>query len=230
MAELIAEKQAKMQKLSKCKGTTKKLKIAGLSTLGISAVGVVTNVAEAVALKKAKNDLEDAQSDAIKALCEGNNGLKGKYDSINQVCTVKEEPGADGITCKNNECSSDNIKVKIKVVKTEPIVPTEESAPAENTTDEALCNDEKGLNGKWNSTDKICTVKQELFNKLPNHINCNNEQTECSSGDIKVKIKVEATPAEEDENKTTLKGMGLNGTCLYYDGNVEGKVNKDQTN
>ncbi len=62
IAQLIAEKQAKMEKLEKCQGTTKKLKIAGLSTLGITAVGVGANIAEAVVLNNAKEDVKKAEN------------------------------------------------------------------------------------------------------------------------------------------------------------------------
>ena len=61
IAQLIAEKQAKMEKLEKCQGTTKNLKIAGISTLGITAVGVGANIAEAVVLNNAKEDVAKAQ-------------------------------------------------------------------------------------------------------------------------------------------------------------------------
>ena len=61
ITQLLQEKQAKMEKLQKCKGTTKKLKIAGLSTLGITAVGVGANIAEAVVLKDAKADAAEAK-------------------------------------------------------------------------------------------------------------------------------------------------------------------------
>ena len=54
VSQLIAEKQAKMKKLEKCKGTTKGLKIAGISTLGVTAVGIAGNIAEAVILDQKK--------------------------------------------------------------------------------------------------------------------------------------------------------------------------------
>jgi cell division protein FtsB len=44
---LVREKQRKMEELEKCMGSTKGLKIAGLSTLGLTAVGVAGNIAEA---------------------------------------------------------------------------------------------------------------------------------------------------------------------------------------
>ena len=60
ITQLIAEKQAKMEKLEKCQGTTKSLKIAGISTLGITAVGVGANIAEAVVLNKTKDEVKKA--------------------------------------------------------------------------------------------------------------------------------------------------------------------------
>jgi len=133
VAELIAQKRAKMQKLSKCKGSTKNLKIAGLSTLGVTAVGVVANVAEAVILKEEQGKLNKATSEAVESLCKSEKGLNGEWDSIDKICTVKEElfyklPA--GITCNiaRTECSSGNIKVKIRV-KIEPVAPIEYEVP-----------------------------------------------------------------------------------------------------
>lgn len=61
IAQLIQEKQQKMEKLEKCKGTTKNLKIAGISTLGITAVGIGANIAEAVVLDKTKDQVKEAR-------------------------------------------------------------------------------------------------------------------------------------------------------------------------
>ena len=61
ITQLIAEKQAKMEKLEKCQGTTKNLKIAGISTLGITAVGIGANIAEAVVLKDTKEKVKEAE-------------------------------------------------------------------------------------------------------------------------------------------------------------------------
>ena len=71
--KLIAEKQAKMEKLKKCKGTTKNLKIAGISTLGITAVGVGANIAEAVVLNEEKGKLKTEKANLEKAQKNKNN-------------------------------------------------------------------------------------------------------------------------------------------------------------
>ena len=52
IAELTRSKQEKMERLQKCEGTTKALKIAGLSTIGLTAVGVVGNVVESQKIKE----------------------------------------------------------------------------------------------------------------------------------------------------------------------------------
>lgn len=63
ISDLTAEKQEKMKKLEKCQGTTKGLKIAGLSTLGLTAVGVAGNIAEAVVLNEYKDKVKKAESE-----------------------------------------------------------------------------------------------------------------------------------------------------------------------
>ncbi len=77
--QLIAEKQAKLKKLESCKGTTKNLKIAGLSTLGITAVGVGANVAEAVILNKEKGKLNTAKNELAVAEQKYNDAKEKQY-------------------------------------------------------------------------------------------------------------------------------------------------------
>lgn len=58
--QLVREKQRKMVELEKCMGATNGLKIAGLSTLGLTAVGVAGNVAEAQKIKELDDYIEKA--------------------------------------------------------------------------------------------------------------------------------------------------------------------------
>lgn len=64
--QLVREKQRKMEELEKCMGATKGLKIAGLSTIGLTAVGVAGNIAEA----KKRDDLAVSIESADKKLPE----------------------------------------------------------------------------------------------------------------------------------------------------------------
>lgn len=57
-SQLIKEKQRKIEELEKCTGSTGKLKIAGISTLGLTAVGVAGNVVEAKKIKEYSKESE----------------------------------------------------------------------------------------------------------------------------------------------------------------------------
>ena len=58
---LIQEKQRKMAELEKCMGATNGLKIAGISTLGLTAAGVVGNIAEAKKIKEYDDKIESEE-------------------------------------------------------------------------------------------------------------------------------------------------------------------------
>lgn len=66
--QLVREKQRKMAELEKCMGTTNGLKIAGLSTLGLSAVGVVGNLAEAQKIKEYDEYIEEKVPEAMERI------------------------------------------------------------------------------------------------------------------------------------------------------------------
>ena len=59
--QLVREKQRKMEQLEKCMGTSKGLKIAGISTLGLTAVGVAGNIYEADAIKTYDSQIKSAE-------------------------------------------------------------------------------------------------------------------------------------------------------------------------
>ncbi len=88
--QLVREKERKMAELEKCMGSTKGLKIAGVSTLGLTAAGVAGNIAEASAIKsydkkidKAKDDIKKAQKAVDEKDAELNN-LKQQNQQPNQ--------------------------------------------------------------------------------------------------------------------------------------------------
>lgn len=71
--QLVREKQRKMEQLEKCMGASNGLKIAGVSTIGLTAVGVAANIAEAKTIKtnekaieKKKKEIESAQAEIAK--------------------------------------------------------------------------------------------------------------------------------------------------------------------
>lgn len=64
--KLVQEKQRKMEELEKCMGSTKGLKIAGISTLGLTAVGVAGNVIEAKKIKEYDDKIESTEKSIAK--------------------------------------------------------------------------------------------------------------------------------------------------------------------
>lgn len=88
--QLVREKQRKMEELEKCMGSSKGLKIAGLSTIGLTAVGVAGNIAEAQklqeyddAIAKKNKDIEAKE----KAIADENEKIK----KIEVEKKIKEE-------------------------------------------------------------------------------------------------------------------------------------------
>ncbi len=81
---LVREKERKMAELEKCLGSTQGLKIAGLSTLGLTAVGVAGNIYEAQKIndydtqtQKVEKKIESVQKDIdAKQECEKQPGKK----------------------------------------------------------------------------------------------------------------------------------------------------------
>ena len=61
IASLTKEKLEKIAKLEECQKNTKGLKIAGITTLGVSAIGIGTNIGEAVALNKLDDKISKAE-------------------------------------------------------------------------------------------------------------------------------------------------------------------------
>ena len=119
--QLVREKQHKMEQLEKCMGTSKGLKIAGVSTLGLTAVGVVANVAEAKTIKTNEKTIEKKD----KAIEEAMAANKEKADKLQQKTELAEckkelrdnnitdvEKDADGkckiLTCKDGYALSEN--------------------------------------------------------------------------------------------------------------------------
>lgn len=122
--QLVREKERKMAELEKCMGSTKGLKIAGVSTLGLTAAGVAGNIAEASAIKsydkkidKAKDDIKKAQKAVDEKDAELNN-LKQQNQQPNQ-----NQQGNAQASSANNSSNSEcpDLAKLANVVKAEKI-------------------------------------------------------------------------------------------------------------
>ena len=79
--QLVREKQRKIEQLEKCMGTNKGLQIAGISTLGLTAVGVAGNIAEANIIKKNEKTLEKQNTTLAEKEEEYNRKENAKKDA-----------------------------------------------------------------------------------------------------------------------------------------------------
>ena len=77
IASLTKEKLDKIAKLEECQKSTKGLKIAGITTLGVSAIGIGANIGEAVKLNKLEAQIGTAETN--------------KSDLDRQISAAKEE-------------------------------------------------------------------------------------------------------------------------------------------
>ena len=106
--ELIRQKQAKIEQLEKCQGKTKGLKIAGLSMLGITAVGVGVNIGEASKIKQNERTINTLDEKINTARNPEGLGFASGDDDFNldgQWSTVL----ANGIKLKGSAFCSKNI-------------------------------------------------------------------------------------------------------------------------
>lgn len=92
ITKLMREKQAKMEQLEKCMGSSKGLKIAGISTLGLTAVGVAGNIAEAKVIQDYNDKIESTDKNIEKTKIE----IQEKRDALD----AKEEAEAKRIAAE----------------------------------------------------------------------------------------------------------------------------------
>jgi len=84
IAKLIKEKQQKTERLEQCAQKVKGFKIAGISTLGLTAVGIGGNIALASKEKKLETQIDSTQSELDKRRAELNS-------VNNQISSIKDE-------------------------------------------------------------------------------------------------------------------------------------------
>ncbi|MDW2995493.1 MAG: hypothetical protein R8M71_00805 [Alphaproteobacteria bacterium] len=103
---LVKEKQELISELEKCQKNTKGFKIAGLATLGVSAIGVGVNIGEAVKINKLEGEINQAQQRI--------SNLDTEINKAKNTCGTKNCPGASNIA---NAAEPVCIKDEWKVLK-----------------------------------------------------------------------------------------------------------------
>ena len=90
IAFLTKEKQDKIAKLEECQKSTKGLKIAGITTLGVSAIGIGANIGEAVKLNKLDAEIgtaEATKSDLDKQISAAEKEKAAKNVPTDKTCS-----------------------------------------------------------------------------------------------------------------------------------------------
>ena len=122
--QLVREKQRKMEELEKCMGSSKGLKIAGISTIGLTAVGVAGNIAEAQklqeydeAIDKKNKDIETKQK-AIVAEQEKIKEIEAEKKKAEEEAARKK---AEEQAAKEAKKDKDKVEV-VDIVSQQPTV------------------------------------------------------------------------------------------------------------
>ncbi len=110
LANLITEKQNLISQLEECQKSKGGLMVAGITTLGVSAIGIGANIGEAVALKnydakintavQTKSDLDVQIIDAQRKKAEEEAAKLAAQSGVNLVNQPVVTPGVD----VNNTC------------------------------------------------------------------------------------------------------------------------------
>lgn len=98
--QLVREKQRKMEELEKCMGSSKGLKIAGLSTIGLTAVGVAGNIAEAQKLQ----EYDDAIAKKNKDIEAKEKAIADEKEKIAKKQQKKSNPTSAPINENQQQC------------------------------------------------------------------------------------------------------------------------------
>lgn len=100
ISSLLEQKNAKIAELEKCDSNRKAWMIAGISTIGLTAVGVGVNIAQANKSKKLDTDLKNRQTELDRINVKlGNGGSSGTLDFFPDVSSLFID--AEDYCCKS---------------------------------------------------------------------------------------------------------------------------------
>ena len=225
--QLVREKQRKMEELEKCMGVSKGLKIAGVSTLGLTAVGVVGNVYEASELKKYDSQIasKDKAIEKTKQEIAEKEAAEKTLIECKVLLTTAGAQNADKITTvkkENEECkiltcakgfkaspdgkSCDAEAVATTTATTETTSTTEKAEEVdENAAFKELC----GANGFGGTYSDDTKAKRYDAGKV-----------------IAVEVPVQASCVLPEKNNTMENCKALVDKCpegkkyIHYEGNI----------
>lgn len=145
--QLVREKQRKMEELEKCMGATNGLKIAGLSTIGLTAVGVAGNVVQAKKLDEYESGIESKQKELEKV----NKDIAEKQAEIKKAKEAEEAKKKATVPQQSEQLYRQNVGQEDEIV-----------LPANIPESDAglKCH---GSGGNWDESSKTCDCGVNTF-------------------------------------------------------------------
>ena len=171
IASLTKEKLDKIAKLEECQKSTKGLKIAGITTLGVSAIGIGANIGEAVKLNKLDTQIGAAETtksnlDRQISAAEEEKAKKEKAAEAEQ----ERQRQATNNTCGTKTCDA--------------AAPTQDGLDLLNAT-EAVCKDGNWVAKKckegYSGTEQTCTLNGEKVTYIDSCRSAAPTEKQCQS-------------------------------------------------
>lgn len=206
--QLVREKQRKMEELEKCMGATNGLKIAGLSTIGLTAVGVAGNVAQAKKLDEYESGIESKQKELEKV----NKDIAEKEAEIKKAKEAEE--AADAQKKADEEAIA---TYKTNCLKTGGSI---------NENGTCICPDNSSLNegGFCKKQMEVVSVNPNIAGQELKGVDANNLYT-WNSGSTNGR-QDSTLPNQQNNNSS----IGKTGTSATSNGDKTAKPTNDENN
>ena len=193
IAELTKQKLEKIAELEECQKSTKGLKIAGITTLGVSTIGIAANIGEAVTLKKLDKDISTAEA--------------SKQDLDKQIQAQKAKNAAEqqaaNNTCGVQTCNTAEKNAKMEMLNAKTVVCVNGEWRA------SQCKD--GFSG----TAATCTLNTQ---SVTYYTNCVQSQGGDKEGVAAAPKQYDFCSPEETQkiNGAKKSWYNSNGKCIAY--------------
>ena len=169
IASLTKEKLDKIAKLEECQKSTKGLKIAGITTLGVSAIGIGANIGEAVKLNKLEAQIGTAETNKSD-LDRQISAAKEEKAKKEKAAEEEQERQAANNTCGTKTCDA--------------AAPTQDGLDLLNAT-EAVCKDGNWVAKKckegYSGAEQTCTLNGETVIYIDSCRSAAPTETQCQS-------------------------------------------------
>lgn len=193
IAELTKQKLEKIAELEECQKSTNGLKIAGITTLGVSTIGIAANIGEAVTLKNLDKDISTAEA--------------SKQDLDKQIQAQKAKNAAEqqaaNNTCGVQTCAEDKKSAELSKLN------AKDAVCVDGVWQASQCKD--GFSG----TAATCTLNAKL---VTYYTNCMQSQGGDKEGVAEASKQYKfCTEAETQKiNGAKRSWYNSNGECVAY--------------